>query len=187
MKKHACAALALLTAAALTLTGCDALSSLTGSDGYEEGRMGDTMETYFFDYTMNSAYLCSEYAGTIPSDGNVFLVAEVTVKNTDTRSIEMYDTDFQAQWGSEGEEDYRFPITTDMDTGEELAPLTEDQLPGTYPLAVDEEVTGLLVYEVPTGFQDFSISYMEYFDDDSTGDVYFVYFTPEDQTTPVSA
>ena len=71
------------------------------------------------------------------------------------------------------------PITTDMATGEELPTLDDAQLPGTYPLAIDEEVEGILVYEVPAGFQDFSISYQEYFDDESTGDVYFVYFTAE--------
>ena len=62
----------------------------------------------------------------------------------------------------------------------------EDQLPGTYSLAVDEERTGELVYEVPSGFTDFSIAYLEQFVDDSgeesTGETYFVYFTAEDQT-----
>ena len=57
---------------------------------------------------------------------------------------------------------------------------------GTYSLAVDEERTGELVYEVPSGFTDFSIAYLEQFVDDSgeesTGETYFVYFTAEDQT-----
>ena len=30
-------------------------------DGYAEGRMGDVMRTYFFDYTVNSAYTCNDY------------------------------------------------------------------------------------------------------------------------------
>ena len=174
MKKRALCLPALL--AALALTAC----SLPGAqDGYHEGRMGDTMETYFFDYTVNSATLAASYADAVPADGSNFLIVDITVKNTSPQSIEMYDTDFQAQWGSEGEEDYRVPITTDMSTGEELPTLDDAQLPGTYPLALDEEVEGILVYEVPAGFQDFSISYLEYFDDESTGDVYFVYFTAE--------
>ena len=45
---------------------------------------------------------------------------------------------------------------------------------------------GELVYEVPSGFTDFSIAYLEQFVDDSgeesTGETYFVYFTAEDQT-----
>ncbi len=144
-------------------------SSSTG--GYYEGRFGDVMETYFFDYTVNSAYLCEEYNGYQPADGNCILVAEVTVKNTFSESIEMYDTDFQIQWNSDGAEDYDFPITAYTD------PVSDEQFLSTYELGIDEEQTGLLVFEVPTGEKDFSISYLELFDDDSEGDVYFVYFT----------
>jgi hypothetical protein len=67
-----------------------------------------------------------------------------------------------------------------------LEPVGENQLPGTYPMAVDEERSGELVYEVPSGFTDFSIAYLEQFVDDSgeesTGETFFVYFTAEDQT-----
>lgn len=38
---------------ALGLTAC-------GGSGSSEGRTGDTMETYFFDFTVNSAYLTSD-------------------------------------------------------------------------------------------------------------------------------
>ena len=151
--------------------------TISSEDGYGEGRIGDTMQTYFFDYTVNSAYTCTEFAGTTPAEGSMFLVADVTVRNTDNRSIEMYDTDFQAQWGSDGEEDFRVPITYDTENQMDLPTLTDEQLPSTYTLAVDEERTGLLVYEVPAGFQDFSISYQEMFSDDSYGDTFFVFFT----------
>ena len=158
---------------------------LTACGGAEssEGRVGDIMETYFFDFTVNSAYLTENYAGYAPEEGNALLVAEVTVKNTYRESIEMYDTDFQLSWGEE-DDAYCYPITTDMETFTELDPVGEDQLPGTYPLAVDEERTGELVYEVPAGQVDFSIAYLEMFDDGTeegdTGDAYFVYFTAED-------
>ena len=147
----------------------------SSTGGYSEGRFGDTMETYFFDYTVNSAYLCEEYDGYQPTDGNCILVAEVTVKNTFNESIEMYDTDFQIQWNSDGADDYDFPITAYVD------PVSDEQLESTYELGINEEVTGLLVYEVPTGEKDFSISYLELFDDESEGDVYFVYFTAQMQ------
>lgn len=152
-------------------------SEITAEDGYGEGRIGDVMHTYFFDYTVNSARVAAEYEGYVPAEGNQMLIAEVTVKNTGTQSIEMYDTDFQAQWNDDAEDAYRFPITTDPETFDELPVLNEEQLPGTYPLAVDEEVTGLLVFEVPGGNLDFSLSYQEVFDDESVGDMTFVYFT----------
>ena len=164
---------------ALGLTACG------GDSGNNEGRVQDTMETYFFEFTVNSAYLTDDYAGYTPAEGNTLLVADITVKNTFQESIEMYDTDFQAQWGDDAEDAFAIPITTDMETFTELDPIGENQLPGTYPLGVDEERSGELVYEVPAGHVDFSISYLEQFVDEageeSTGEVYFVYFTAEEQ------
>lgn len=194
MKKLLCTLLA--TALMLSMTACGSSDNLSeilpdtfgeptssgldvypDEDGYGEGRFGSIMHTYFFDYTVNSAYLCNEFEGYVPAEGNVLLVADVTVKNTDSASIEMYDTDFQIQWGEEADENaYGYPITLETD------PVSDEQLPGIYPLAIDEEVTGLLVYEVPAGYSDFSISYLELFDDDSEGDVFFVYFTATDNT-----
>ena len=153
---------------ALSFVGC----------GKKDG-FGATKKTYFFDYTVNSAYVCSEFEGYQPAEGNELLVAEVTVKSTFSESFDMYDTDFQAQWGGTGDEDFSVPITYDG-TEEGLAPLTEEQPPGIYTLAKKgESRTGLLVFEVPAGNKEFSISYMEAFDDDSTGDTYFVNFTAE--------
>ena len=175
-----------LLTAALALALALGLAACGGDGGNNEGRVDDTMETYFFDFTVNSAYLTNDYEGYTPAEGNTLLVADITVKNTFQESIEMYDIDFQAQWGEEGEDAYAYPITTDMETYTELDPVGENQLPGTYPMAVDEERNGELVYEVPAGHVDFSISYLEQFVDDageeSTGEVYFVYFTAEDRT-----
>ena len=53
-------ALAAAVVMALGLTAC-------GGSGSSEGRTGDTMETYFFDFTVNSAYLTSDYEGYTPA------------------------------------------------------------------------------------------------------------------------
>ncbi|WP_295743346.1 DUF4352 domain-containing protein [uncultured Oscillibacter sp.] len=165
--------------------GSDNIGSGNGDvyaeDGWAEGRLGDTMHAYWFNYTVNSAYTCSEFAGRKAAEGCKMLVVDITVKNTVTTSVEMYDTDFQAQWGGSGDEDYRLPITTDPETYEELDPISDDQLPGTYALGVNEERTGLLVYEVPADSKDFSISYLEAFEEGDEGDTFFVYFTPEEK------
>lgn len=147
---------------------------ISAEGGYGEGRMGDTMKTYFFDYTVNSAYLCDEFEGYVPTEGNRLLVSEVTVKNTFYESIVMYDTDFQIQWNSSEEDDFDFPITLYTD------PVSDKQLPAEYELGVNKEMTGLLVFEVPEGRKDFSISYLELFDDDSEGNVFFVFFTADE-------
>ncbi len=145
-------------------------------NGNAEGRLGDTMHTYFFDYTVNSAYLCDEYEGHTPAEGNEILVADVTIKNTVTSSIPMYDTDFQIQWNDDADDAFGFPITLELDDV-----LNDEMLPGEYELSIGKTINGLLVYEVPAGNKDFSISYLEMFDDDTTGDVFFVYFSAEKQ------
>ena len=165
MKKLLAAAGALCLA--VTLGACQLFTPT-------EGRLNDTMHTMFFDFTVTGAYLAEEYEGYQPAEGNQLLVADITVKNTFRESIEMYDTDFQAQWGED----------EDPETFTELEPVGGYQLPGTYPLAVDEERSGQLVYEVPQGYVDFSLSYLELYDDGSeeenTGDTYFVFFTAQD-------
>lgn len=154
------------------------LTVLMASGCGKKDGFGATQKTYFFSYKVDSAYVCSEYEGYTPEAGNQLLVASVTLKNTFGEEIEMYDTDFQAQWGGSGEDDFSLPITFNG-TEEGLATLTQEQLPGVYTMAKGESRTGLLIFEVPDGYQDFSISYMEAFDDDSTGDTFFVNFTAE--------
>ncbi|MGN0342705.1 MAG: DUF4352 domain-containing protein [Roseburia sp.] len=156
----------------LSLVGCGLTggNDIYAKDGYGEGEMGSVMHTYFFNYTVNSAYTCAEYEGYEPAEGNELLVAEVTVKNTTRDEIEMYDTDFQVQWGSDGEDDYDYPITLYVD------PVSDDQLPGEYDLEAGETRTGLLVYEVPKNVEEYSISYLEEFADNTEGDTFFVYF-----------
>jgi len=93
------------------------------------------------------------------------------VKNTDTASIPMFDTDFQAQWNEDEDDDaFSMPI-------EKI--VSDQQLPDEYELGVKESRTGLLIFEVPEEYKDFSVSYMEYFSDDTTGDLFFVYFTAD--------
>lgn len=193
MKKIASFLLATVITAAV-LTGCGSNGVVSSSsapssaatnnsvgrpdeNGNAEGRLGDTMHTYFFDYTVNSAYLCDEYEGYTPADGNEILVADVTIKNTFTSTLPMFDTDFQIQWNDDADDAYDAPITY-----EKVDDVLNDQmLPSEYDLPIGKSINGLLVYEVPAGNKDFSISYLEMFDDDTTGDVFFVYFSADKQ------
>lgn len=144
--------------------------------GYAEGTFGDTMHTVFFEYTVNSAYLCDEYEGYEPSEGNVFLVADVTVHNPYKNTVPMYDTDFQVQWDSDADDAFGYPITAYMEADEII---NDDVLPTEYEVRRFEDRNGVLVYEVPEGEKYFSISYLEVYDDDSEGNVFFVYFSAD--------
>ncbi|MCM1185192.1 MAG: DUF4352 domain-containing protein [Lachnoclostridium sp.] len=188
MKKRIIALLVVMTMAVASL-GCGKKNTETkendaqsyepqvrypDAEGYAEGRYEDTMHTYFFEYIVNSAYVCKEYEGYKPEAGNQLLVADVTVKNTGYASLVMYATDFQVQWSDTSEDAYGWPITYYM---EEEIDEKSDMLPKEYELEINESRTGSLVYEVPEDEKDFSISYKEYFEDGSEGDTFFVYFT----------
>lgn len=145
--------------------------------GEADGTLGDTMHTVFFDYTVNSAYLCDNYQDAYePLDGNVLLVADVTVNNPFKTSVTMYDTDFQVQWSSDADDAFDFPITFYMEEGETIG---DDMLPNEYTLRRFESRDGILVFEVPEGENYFSISYLEYFEDGTEGDVFFVFFNAD--------
>ncbi|MCM1326261.1 MAG: DUF4352 domain-containing protein [Bacteroidales bacterium] len=188
MKKRIIALLVVMTMAVASL-GCGKKNTETkGNDtenyepqvrypdaeGYAEGYYEDTMHTYFFEYIVNSAYVCKEYEGYKPQDGNQLLVADVTVKNTGYASLIMYATDFQVQWSDTSANAYEWPITYYM---EEETDEKSNMFPKEYELEINESRTGSLVYEVPKDEKDFSISYKEYFEDGSEGDTFFVYFT----------
>ncbi len=167
----------LLTAVtALSLAACGSPSNVVkpDKDGFAEGELGSTMRTYFFDYTVNSAYLCDTYEGYEAAEDYELLVANITVLNTGKSEVEMYDSDFQIQWGDNSSDDaFEFSLTFYTEDGQGLS---AEMLPGTYTLASKESRTGVLVAEVPAGHTEFSISYRELFDDDSAGDTFFVYF-----------
>ena len=177
MKRAGTLILALALALSLTACGGGAGSGKEGyadKDGYAEGKLGTTMHTYFYDFTVNSAYITNEFEGYVPAEGNELLVTEVTIVNTTKESIPMGDYDLQAQWGETEDDDaYAYPIEDKV---------SDQQFPMEYELGIGEEKTGLLVYEVPTGYKDFSLSTLELFDDGTEegeeGDLFFVYFTP---------
>lgn len=166
----------LAAAAIFSLTACGDTGKvvLPNSEGYADGKAGDTMRTYFFDYTVNSAYLTDSYSGRSAEEGYELLVAEITVKNSTDSELEMYDSDFQLQWNDSSDDAFTYSLTLYDEEG--AAPLSDEMLPGIYTLTKGESRTGLLVFQIPAGSSDFSISYQEIFDDESTGDTFFVYF-----------
>ena len=129
----------LLAGILLVLSACGDKDSSNDSEGYTEGFLGDTLSTYWFDFTVEDAYACQDFGGYTAAAGKQLVVASP------------------------------------------LSAATEQQLPDEYSLAIKEDRTGLLVYEVPADVQDFTMAFVEYFedgtDDGEEGDAYFVYFT----------
>ena len=177
MKKFIATLLAAMSV--VMLVGCGSGNVIRPEDGYAEGQLGDTMRTYFFDYSVNSAYLCDTFEGYVPMEGYEILVVELTVTNTDSRNVEMYDSDFQIQWGDSASDAFDFSLTFYDET------FSDKVFPGIYTLSSKESRTASLVFEVPEGHSQFSISYLELFDTDDAsareGDTFFVYFDAKKQ------
>ena len=171
------------SAPAETVSGAD-LDEGEYVEGGDYGYIGDVMHTYWFNFAINSAYTCTSYGSyTAPADKQL-LVVNLSMKNTSLSSVPMSDLDFQAQWGDDADDAYAYAITTDEPaTNQVQVPeaLSDEQLPTMYDLAINEERSGVLVFEVPAGYQDFSISFQEIFEDNTYGDAYFVFFTAEEQ------
>lgn len=145
-------------------------SSASESEKVLDGRLGDTLHTMFFDFSVDSAQFVEEKNGYTPAEGNTLLDTVITIKNTYGQEIPMSTYDFQAQWEDQAEEAYAYQP-------EELT--GEDVMPLEFNLKRGETVTYHVVFEVPAGSKELSISTMEYYTENGVekeGDAYFVYF-----------
>lgn len=157
-------------AAALTLSGCGLLPG-TESAKTKETHVGDTVSTSWFDYTITSAGAVSRYEGRTADAGSKLIVVELTLENRFDEPVPMYDTDFQLYWGEYAEDQWALPLET----------YCAEQLPKTYTLSVSETRSGVLVYQVPEQASDFTLAFLEVFDNGTSegeeGDVYLTYFS----------
>ncbi len=154
---------ALLLAAALAL-----LAACGPGDQAQEGDVyyvGDTISTAFFSYTVNSAEGVDSYEGYTPAEGNRLVVVDLTIRNTESYTMPMFDTDFQIQWG-DGENDWSFPVEKFCDA----------QFAAEYEIGEGKSKQGLLIYQVPEDARDFTFGFLETYEDGSEGDVFFTRF-----------
>lgn len=172
MKKLAALLLAAVMATSVIGCGGSAGGVVRPKNGLAEGKIGNTMRTYWFDFSVNSAYLCDSFSGYDAADGYNLLVVDITVTNTFSEILPMYDSDFWIDWDPDDDDAYAYPV-------ENASSLNSNILPGEYYLMVDETENGLLLYEIPDGNTDLAIAYMELTDQNETGDFFVVYFEPD--------
>lgn len=137
-------------------------------NGEAVGDVGDIMRGVFLDFTVNDAYLTDTYESLKASEGMKLFVANLTIKNNMDRTLPMYDTDFQLAWG-DGDDEWALPVTyeyPEKKCGKMFA--------FEYSIPVGAKYTGEAVYEVPEGYKNFAISFKEYFEDGSEGDLFIV-------------
>ena len=136
--------LAVLLLAVLLLPGC-------GGEKQTTFQVGDKVETYWFQFTVDQVKTTDRWMDYQPQEGNRLAVC------------------FVLRWG-DGEEDGTCPIEYQG----------QEQLPDEYDLVKGEERTGCLVFEVPQGVTQAKLVFQELFnegDSDSVyteGDTYYV-------------
>ena len=172
--------LTLVLAAMLTLSltacgsGGETGSGYPDDDGTAQGGLNTVMHTEFFTFTITGAALHSTLDDYVPGLGQVVLAVDMEVENTFSETIPMFDTDFLLQWG-DGEEDQAYCL---LDT------VADDQLPERYDLEKGQARSGRLYFAVPQDVEDFTLTYLEHFDDGTTGNKFSVTFTADTSDLP---
>ena len=136
------------------------------------GRIGEALSTEWFDFVVNEAYSCGQYHGYTPADGYKLVVVSLSLKNNCGRPVEVWGDGFVLLWGG-GDDTLDIPLP---------AGFSGDQLPDEYVLDVNASKSGVMVFEAPREFQEFSIRFMEIFEsetnpDGDMGSTYYVEFT----------
>ncbi len=175
LKKKLVACVAVMMMACMMLSSCGSPSGTTVNnvvkavDGQADGEIGTTFRTAFFDYSVDSVAYPSEYEGYTPSEGMQLLDVVITIKNTFGEALPMFNSDFQIQWHDLGDGDDDFDFGIEMDSSSTI-------MPSEYSLAKGDSCTYHIIYEVPAEAKEFSVSYLEFFSDNTEGDVFFTVF-----------
>ena len=146
----------------LLLPGC-------GGEKQTTFQVGDKVETYWFQFTVDQVKTTERWMDYQPQEGDRLAVCYLTLDSTFSEAVPMNWADFVLRLG-DGENDGAYPIEYQG----------QEQLPDEYDLVEGEERTGCLVFEVPQGVTRAKLVFQELFnegDSDSVyteGDTYYV-------------
>lgn len=151
-------------------TGATVNKVVSAENGYASGEIGTTFRTAFFDYSVDAYDFPSEYEGITAEDGMQLLDVVISIKNTFGSELPMFNSDFQIQWYDLGDGDDDFDWGLEVEDSSTIMPVS-------YSLPAGESCTYHVLYEVPAEARDFSVSFLELFNDGSEGDLFFTNFT----------
>ena len=134
-----------LLAAALLFTGCSA----PGKQGKDLYRVGDEVDTYWFEFAVDKAETAGSHGVYVPQDGCRLVLCRLTVKNTFPEAVPMGWADFVLEWEPLEEGTVSASGLTDAAGAFALPCYVPEQFPDEYTLEKGEERTGLLIFEVP--------------------------------------
>ena len=152
-------------------------NTTTGSDnGYHEYEVGDSVKTMFFNFTVEEFLSSTDISGNKPDAGKQFVAVKLKVENTFGQDIQMFSTDFLLEWdktnaddkGVDGPHSYY-----DKDA------IFDEEFEKEYTLTTGESKEGVLVFEVPEGVTEVSLTVQDIYNDKQgnqhEGDVYIVH------------
>lgn len=167
----------------MIFTGCGNRKNKNGSMLSDDGRsygglieaeIKDTVDTAFFDLTVEEAIKYDTYQfddGLYQADtGNTYLQVKVTIENTYAENLSMSITDFVLDYdGNESES-----IITGYGKS---AVQQEDFMDNLFTLKVGESVTKTILFTVEDKDQ-YVLKYVEYYSDEFEGDTFKIHMTP---------
>lgn len=131
------------------------------SDYCPNQAMINEFQTIFFTCKLLKIELAGkELKEFIVDDSAQFLVMHIRIKNMTNEILAMYKDDFMIKFDEEG------PFEAEDNFG------VKNQFPDEYALKPNEEITGSLIFIIATSTKKITMSYTEYFDDESEGKTY---------------
>ena len=172
----------------MLLAGCSGKKNANGSMKAEDGRsygglikavMKEKVSTAFFDVTIEDAAKYNTYQfedGLYQADaGNTYLVVTLTIKNTYEKDLPMSITDFTLDFKGNGKEN--------VISGYGKTDLTQDNfMENIFTLKRGESITKSILFTVKDKDQ-YTINYLEYYEDKFEGDFYQIQLKPEEKST----
>ncbi|MGN0649957.1 MAG: DUF4352 domain-containing protein [Oscillospiraceae bacterium] len=169
--------IAILCAAALTLTGCSKdlasdVSKFIEADGrsygqtYEKG-MNEYNQTEFFKFQAKEAYR-AETVGDfyLDSADMEFLCVNVEVINTFDTEIPVGTYDFIVRWG-DGEDDFSYAESQDDGFG-------FDNYPEDINLGIGKTAKGNVYFTIPKSAENLKLEYLECYTDEFEGNTFLI-------------
>ena len=159
------------------------LVSCGGEKKQVEFEPGETVDTYWFSFSVDSVQVMDSWQGRQADAGYRLAVCGLTIESTFSSSVPMGRGDFVLLWETgeepEGESSSEAPWAG-MEGVYPLPQYDGGQLPDEYTLEPDETVEGLLVYQVPDTVTRAALMFEEYYadgseDDYTVGDHYLVW------------
>jgi hypothetical protein len=126
--------------------------------------VGETTQTTWFTWLISSVRTTGDIDGYASGSGNKFVVLDITTTNTFEESLPMFSDDFTLRYTDEaGKLVETYPLEA----------FTDGMYPDDFQQEIGETTNGFVVFEVPDTVDSAIIYYLEIYEDEFEGDIYY--------------